>query len=344
MSQAKPQRRLGRGLNSLLSVSELPVEVEITPPTEEANAGMSGSTATISQMSDDPSGAATSASATPITAPDTRPTPGPSAKGTNPNEIPVDQIVPNPHQPRRRFDEQTLVELANSLKVAGLIQPIIVRRVESGYQLIAGERRWRAAKLANLATIPAIIRDVDAYTQAQMALIENIQREELNAIDRAESYKSLMTQLGLTQAELAGRLGEDRSSIAHFLRLLDLCDAVRQLVRDNLISLGHAKLLATVSDPVEQQRLSELVLKQDLSVRNLERIIQQGPVPGKSPDEPKPASAHVVDLERSISRQLGMRVQVRAVPKKGRGRLVIHYGNLDQFDDLMKRLGVRTDD
>lgn len=371
MSQAKPpQRRLGRGLSSLLSSSELPVEAEVgstvaSPkiPINESDRGGTTKPMDQSAVSGRQSAGRSDAVLDPgnqfdasRTADETNSTMGsPSEIGsttslptesheTNPNGLPLDQIVPNPHQPRRRFSDSSLQELASSVKAAGVIQPVIVRRVEQGFQLIAGERRWRAARLAGLTTIPAIIRDVDAYTQAQMALIENIQREDLNPIDRAESYKSLMNQLGLTQAELAGRLGEDRSSIAHFLRLLELSEPVRQLVRDGAISLGHAKLLATISDINEQQRLAAVVVKQDLSVRNLERIIQLGSASDNAQNEPKPASAHLMDLERNLSRQLGMRCQVKAVPKKGRGRLVIHYANLDQFDDLLKRLGVRNED
>jgi ParB family chromosome partitioning protein len=259
---------------------------------------------------------------------------------TYPLEIPLNEVVANPHQPRRSFDPNSLAELAVSIKMAGVIQPIIVRKVDSGYQLIAGERRWRAAKVAGLESIPAIVKDVDAYTQAQMALIENIQREDLNPVDRAESYRSLMSQLGLTQAELAGRLGEDRSTIANYLRILDLSDAVRLCVRQGVISLGHAKILASITDPIEQERICHLVIKQDLSVRNLERLTQSGGVPDTAKKQVTPPSAHLQELERSITRHLGLRAQVRTQAKKGKGKLIIHYGNLDQFDELMKRIGV----
>jgi ParB family chromosome partitioning protein len=221
-----------------------------------------------------------------------------------------------------------------------LIQPIIVRTVEGGYQLIAGERRLRAAKLAGLSTIPAIVRDVDGLTQAQMALVENIQREDLNPLDRAGAYRTLMDQLGLTQAELASRLGEDRSSVANHLRLLDLTEVVREHLRAGRISLGHAKLLAGVADVLEQQRLADLVVAQELSVRNLERAIQSPTIPPLVKSPATAGSAYITELEKSISRQLGMRVQVRPSGGKGKGRLVIHYGSLDQFDHLVARLGV----
>jgi ParB family transcriptional regulator, chromosome partitioning protein len=296
--------RLGRGLSSLISVSE--------PP---------DSTAT---LPDEPNGSPTATLAPPAGA----------------QELPIDLIAPNPHQPRRAFDQGALAELACSIKSTGIIQPVIVRRTGETYQLIAGERRWRAARLAGLSHLPALVRDVDSFTQAQMALIENIQREDLNPIDRALGYKALLSQLGLTQSEVAIRLGEDRSSVSNYLRLLELSEPVRDRVRSGELSLGHAKLLAGVSDGLEQQRLAELVISQDLSVRNLERLLQSG---GAAPPPRRPeSSAHLVDLEKSLARQLGMRIQVRAT-SEGRGRLVIHYASLDQFDDLIARLGLKVE-
>jgi ParB family chromosome partitioning protein len=256
-------------------------------------------------------------------------------------QIPLDQITPNPHQPRKEMNEAGIAELAASLKSTGLIQPVILRKTEAGYQLIAGERRLRAAKLAGLDAIPAIVRNVDSFTQAQMALVENIQREDLNPIDRALAYRALTTQLGLTHQELAIRLGEDRSSITNYVRLLDLAEPVRELVRTRMLHLGHAKLLASVADLLEQQRLAELCVAQDLSVRNLERLLAGTPA---APPVARTVSTspHIADLEQSIARQLGMRVQIRSA-RKGKGRLVVHYASLDQFDDLMKRMGVKVE-
>jgi ParB family chromosome partitioning protein len=258
------------------------------------------------------------------------------------SEAATDLIDPNPHQPRKNFDEAAILSLAASIKSSGLVQPIIVRKAGGSdrYELIAGERRLRAAKAAGLATIPIFIRDVDAYNQAQMALVENIQREDLNPIDRAQAYRALIEQLGLTQSELASRIGEDRSSIANFLRLLDLSEPVREMIRQNQINLGHAKILAGVTDPEKQLELAQRVLSQDLSVRNLERILEQAP-PAPAAPTPEP-SAHIRDLERSLASQLGLRVQLRA-GQKGKGRLVIHYANLDQFDQLLERLGCKPE-
>lgn len=302
-TKAANKPRLGRGLSSLIQVSETVVQREI-PPTATADS--------------------------------TPPTSG------GPMSIPVGKVHPNPHQPRRQFNQATLSELAASIKTTGLIQPVIVRPEGDEYELIAGERRWRAAQLAGLDEIPALIREVDSFTQAQMALVENIQREDLNPLDRASAYQSLIDQLGLTQNELAARLGEDRSSIANFLRLLTLAEPVREMVRNGQLSFGHAKLLAGIADVSEQKRMADAVVQRDLSVRNLEQLIRTGIKPAPAPS-PTP-SAHVADLEKTLTRQLGMRVQVRPGAKKGRGRLILNYASLDQFDDILRRLGVNAEE
>jgi len=309
MAQAtKNKPRLGRGLSSLISISSLPVEAEVAP----SSPGDSSSYSSVAAA--------------------------PPPSNGEPMLISIDSIRPNPHQPRKTISDGSIAELAASVKSSGIIQPLVLRRTKDGFELIAGERRLRAAKLAGLTEVPAVVRDVDGFTQAQMALVENIQREDLNPIERAQGYRVLMDQLGLTQVELAGRMGEDRSSIANYLRLLELAEGVRALIRDGRLSLGHAKLLAGVADAVEQQRLADVVVAQGLSVRNLERLLQTGNHPAtvrKSASSP----AHIQDLEKSLARQLGMRVEVRSAAK-GKGKLVLHYASLDQFDDLLQKLGV----
>jgi len=402
----KPKSRLGRGLSSLISVSELPVEAEVEVPADPAVASRQRTpletpaapsetapasaetppappktspapteappprSGTSPKPSDAPAGtprATTSAAVTPslaaATLPKQSPNPGTAAsaqaeadlrstqvpRGTDaaptgaPLEIPIEQVSPNPHQPRRHFNDAALSELAASLKSNGIIQPIVVRQVDGRYELVAGERRLRAAKLAGMATIPAIVRDLDSFTQAQMALVENIHREDLNPIERASAYRSLIEQLGLTQAELANRLGEDRSTVTNFLRLLELAEAVRMMIRDGRISLGHAKVLAGVSDSLEQERLANLVVSQGLSVRNLERLVQSPTTVPPAKSAKGSPSAHLQDLEKSFARQLGMRVQIRAGANKSKGRVVIHYGSLDQFDLLLEKLGIDSD-
>jgi ParB family chromosome partitioning protein len=305
----KDRPRLGRGLNSLLSMGRndaSPPESapHLAPPPVE-----SSSTNTL-----------------PL---------------SGPTSIPIDRVSINPHQPRKQFSDASLAELAASIKTTGLIQPIIVRQLGDAFQLIAGERRWRAAKLAGLREISAIVREVDGYTQAQMALVENIQREDLNPLDRAQAYQTLLQQLGATQAELAARLGEDRSTIANHLRLLDLAEPVRNHLLAGELSLGHAKILASISDAAEQQRLADLCVKQGLSVRNLERLLATALPASTKPS--RPVNAHLKEVEQSCARQLGMKVQLKSTGSKGSGRVVIHYASLDQFDDLLQRLGVKLD-
>jgi ParB family chromosome partitioning protein len=306
MSKQLPMKsRLGRGLSSLMNTS--------LPDDEPAPAAASGAFA---GRSDAP-------------------------LGIRVLDVPVDQLLPNPHQPRRVFNETALAELAGSMRSTGVIQPVVARVTGEGrYELIAGERRWRAARLAGLAVLPVIVREADPVMQAQMALIENVQRENLNPIERAEAYKALLENLGLTQLELADRLGEERTVISHHLRLIELPKSVQDMVGDQRLSLGHAKVLAGLADPLEQVRLAELAVAQGLNVRNLERLIQTPTAPppgGKSAVSP---SAHLADLEKNLSRHLGMRVQVKAVAGKKKGRLVVHFASLDQFDDLLARLGI----
>jgi len=321
---SKPKSRLGRGLSSLMAMTEIePVSTGVAAPTPAATS--------VSADVDLAAGPTTPQATS------TDPVP----PGSQVVAVPLEQIVPNPHQPRRQMDETAIAELAASIRSTGLIQPIVVRKSREGYELIAGERRWRAAKMAGLAAIPVLVREVNSIEQAQMALVENIQRENLNPIDRALAYRTLMSQLGLTQAELASRTGEDRSSVANYLRLLDLAAPVQAMVVDGRLSLGHAKILAGLPDPAEQERLANLVVNQSLSVRNLERTLESAPAVVTR--EVKETDPHYKDLERSISQQLGLRVQVRGAAKKGRGKLIFHYASLEQFDDLIERLGVKVE-
>jgi ParB family chromosome partitioning protein len=308
MSKTKP--RLGRGLSSLISVSDPGDDLV------EAPSMLAGDVAELRAV--------------------------PEGFDGRVMALALDEVRPNPHQPRREFDEASLNELAASLKINGLIQPIIVRSATngSGYELIAGERRLRAAKLAGLATIPVIVKQVDGLTQAQLALVENIQREDLNPVDRARAYKALLEQLGLSHAELAMRLGEERSIISNHLRLLELAAPVLDLLRTKKLSTGHAKVLAGVSDILEQERLAQAVVARELSVRALEELVK---APAKPAAGKSPPSNHIRGLEKNISRQLGLRVNVQS-KTNGAGKLTLHYSSLDQFDELMGKLGVNTDE
>ncbi|MDB5294195.1 MAG: ParB/RepB/Spo0J family partition protein [Phycisphaerales bacterium] len=309
--------RLGRGLSSLISMDS-----SDAPATESHSVNSDGT-----------------ANAHRSVAPLSNPVlvGGIAEQGKRVLDLQLADIQPNPHQPRREFDDATLAELAASLRTNGLIQPIVVRQTSQGFELIAGERRLKAAKLAGFTTISAIVNDVDGLTQAQMALVENIQREDLNPIDRAYAYKTLLQQLGLSHSELALRLGEDRSTISNHLRLLDLAASTHELVKTGALTFGHAKVLAGVSDLLEQDRLARLVVAQGLSVRNLARLAQgqQKVDPATIPQ--KKQNAHIKQLEVSLSRQLGMRVAVRS-GKQGKGKIVISYSNLDEFDQLLAKL------
>lgn len=309
--------RLGRGLNSLMSTSG-----EIEP---------------IHRSLPDPPAPSTPAPPSPDSSPDPA---GPRLRW-----VELDRIVPNPYQPRREFDEFKLRTLADSIRVAGLIQPILVCEAEDHFQIVAGERRWRAARLAGQVSIPCLIRVMDAPQQSQFALIENIHRQSLNPIERAQGYHGLLVMLGLTHQELADKLGEDRSTIANHLRLLDLHSEVIKMIAAGLISFGHAKLIASIEDPEKQLQIAQLVVELQLSVRSLEQRFKEEPKPAAAPQpSPRPLSPHIADLERQISRDLQMRTEVHQSKRGQKGRIVIHYASLDQFDQLIQRLNVKIED
>jgi ParB family chromosome partitioning protein len=311
--------RLGRGLSSLLSVSEPAAPPAVPDVPAEVPLVESG-------------------------APDSASHPPTVAESKELREIEVAKVSPNSQQPRRQFDDESLKSLAESIRAAGIIQPIIVRQIGDGYQLVAGERRWRAARIAGITHIPAIVRSIDPLEQAQLALIENIHREDLNPVDRALAYRSMLTSLGLTHQELANKLGEERSSIANYLRLIDLEGSVRNMVAAGILSFGHAKLLAGIDNPAEQLRLANRVISDQLSVRSLEKLLKSIETEPEAPAPPTSPNAHIADLERRLSRDLQMRTEVRQAGKAGKGRVVIHYASLDQFDQLLQRLSIRIDD
>ncbi len=352
MSAAKSKPRLGRGLNSLISMNEHLHESGRMAGAHENTTGSPPNTPNEDAVNPSaPTTRAADAPASEIGRQDALTSMGPiyrtipTPDNALPAELPLDLIQPNPHQPRHSWDADALAELAASIRASGVIQPIVVRRAGEGYELIAGERRLRAARLAGLKRIPVHIRDVSAASQAEMALVENIQRQDLNAIERAHGYQAILQTIGLTQHELADKLGEQRSSIANHLRLLELCPDAQDLIVAGKLTLGHAKVLASLPNLADQARLANLVGAQDMSVRRLEELVQVALTPVK---EQKPAeaakSAHVAELERSLSRQLGLRVQVQSGSKKSTGRVVLHYSSLDQFDELLNRLGVTVDD
>jgi ParB family chromosome partitioning protein len=263
--------------------------------------------------------------------------------------IAVEEIHPSPGQPRTRFDDARLEELAASIRTQGIIQPLIVRtrRQEEGggYELIAGERRWRAAQRAGLHEVPAVVRDV-APTQAfEMALVENLQREDLNPLEEAAGYQRLVEEFGYTQEQLSDRVGKDRSTVANALRLLRLPESVRGLLGEGRLSMGHARALLGLEAAAAMETLARKIVAGELSVRRVEELVRrarqggQGGHAGKAPAAaaPRTPSTSARDLAMRLTRTLGTRVEVLEVGQE-RGQIAIHYHSLDQLDALLERL------
>ena len=250
-------------------------------------------------------------------------------------DVPLSLIAPNPFQPRRVFDEAELEELANSVKAKGVLQPILVRKLgDGGYELIAGERRWRAAKLAGLKKIPAIVRPATDAEAMEMALIENLQRKDLNPMEAARAYQRLMKEFGLTQEAVARALGKERSSIANTVRLLALQTEVQTWVESDQLSWGHAKVLLAVSDPEQQVRLGRRAVTERLSVRDLERLVRPAHRAGRSNNARK--GHRPSEIEERMSRRLG--TKVRLIHGKTGGKIVIDYyspADLERVIDMI---------
>lgn len=260
-------------------------------------------------------------------------------------EIPIADIAANPHQPRQRFDNEQLKELADSIVQQGVIQPLVVSHgsdhgLDRPYVLIAGERRMRAAKLAGLKSVPCIIRKAAAAQMTEVALVENIQRSDLNPVERAIAYRQYMEQFKLTQAEAAQRLGEPRATIANYLRILDLDEEIRRLILADKLSFGHAKVLAGIAgDTAKQAALARRIASEGLSVRELEVLTGQGGQKSERQKKTKPRSAHIADLEEQLSQLLGTRVRIHAKNRQS-GKIIIEYYTLDDFDRIAEKVGL----
>ena len=254
--------------------------------------------------------------------------------------IPITQIEPNPYQPRRDLDEAELSGLLDSIREHGVIQPILVRRSGEAFQLVAGERRWRASMQAGLDVLPAKVVEVDDQEMVELAIIENLQREDLNAIDKAEAFRSHLDRFGLTQEAFAGRIGLDRATVANFVRLLELPEPVQALVRGRQLSMGHARALLAVSDPTRQVELARRVAGEGLSVRQVERLVvdQAQPEPGKKPPRPSRKSAHIENLELQLKKHLGTPVTIRLSRRSGQGQILIDFRSNDEFERIYKQL------
>lgn len=290
-----------------------------------------------------------------ITAPPAVPAPSPMPEqpaappGAIVRRVPRERIRPSALQPRKDFPAESLQELADSIREKGIIQPLVVRVAGDQFELIAGERRWRAAALAGLAEVPVIERVATDAEVLEMALIENLQRENLNPIDEALGYQQLMIQFSLTQEQVGKKVGRSRVVVANATRLLRLPEPVQAAVKDGALSVGHAKVILGVVDPRQQETLARLTMRGGWTVRQLEAAVAkkgEAPTTASDPDPrlagaPAPADPHVTDLENRIRERVGLRIGLQY--RAGKGRLEIQFHSDDELDRLLDVLGVRVD-
>lgn len=258
------------------------------------------------------------------------------AQGDELLEVDIDLIEPNPDQPRLHFKEDKLNELAQSIKANGLVQPILLRRISSGhYQIVAGERRWRAAQRAGLHKVNAVVRSIPDAKLLELALIENIQRQELNPIEEAQAYQRLIQNLGLTQDEVAQRVGKDRSSVANYLRLLKLPEEIQQMLIDDLLSMGHARALLGVDSEEEQIKLANEILGRKMSVRETEQAVKRASASGSSIRESSTHNqndANIRAAELKMKRYLGTQVRIHLSPNGG--KIEIEFSSMSELDRI----------
>ncbi|MCC5835514.1 MAG: ParB/RepB/Spo0J family partition protein [Opitutales bacterium] len=350
---AATKSRLGRGLDSLISgggrsgdnAAEKPKSP--SPAASRKSAARKKSTPSKKTAAKKSAKTAPAAKATATPAPAAQVPPAEPEPKTGLKEIPIRQIVPNPHQPRREFEETALKELAESIRSEGLLQPIVVRLKDEGYELIAGERRWRACQLLKMKQIPARVLETSETSSAVLSLIENLQREDLNPIEESMGYASLIREFGLTQEAVAERVGKSRAAIANALRLLQLNKEIQGYISRGHLSVGHAKVLLGVENPETRLYLGRQILEHGWSVRETERQIERARAGGdrKTPSAngrsvPESEATAIRDLERRIASSLSTKVTLRHTPKKG--KLIIEYHGNEDLQRLLDKMNLAS--
>ena len=252
--------------------------------------------------------------------------------------VKLSKVEPNREQPRKNFDEDSLQELAESLKQFGMLQPILVQNRGDYYEIIAGERRWRAAKIAGLKEVPVIVRELTDQEIVEISLIENIQREDLNPIEEAQAYKRLLTEFHLKQDEVAERVSKSRTAVTNSMRLLKLCDEVQKMVVDDMISTGHARALISIEDPEEQYLIAQKIFDEKLSVREVEKLVKDLHKPPNPPkEENKTLQAIYQEISERLKQSLSTKVSVSA-KQNGAGKIEIEFYNHEDLERLLERI------
>lgn len=252
--------------------------------------------------------------------------------------VKLSKVEPNREQPRKNFDEDSLQELAESLKQFGMLQPILVQNRGDYYEIIAGERRWRAAKIAGLKEVPVIVRKLTDQEIVEISLIENIQREDLNPIEEAQAYKRLLTEFHLKQDEVAERVSKSRTAVTNSMRLLKLCDEVQKMVVDDMISTGHARALISIEDPEEQYLIAQKIFDEKLSVREVEKLVKDLHKPPKPPkEENRTLQAIYQEISERLKQSLSTKVSVSA-KQNGAGKIEIEFYNHEDLERLLERI------
>lgn len=249
-------------------------------------------------------------------------------------ELKITELEANQNQPRRFFDDQALQDLSDSIKEHGVVQPIIVRKLDDSYQIVAGERRWRAARLAGLKTVPVVIKDYSNVQVMEIALIENLQRQDLNSIEEAMAYKSLIEEHAMTQEDISGKIGKSRSAIANTLRLLNLPKEIRDYVIQGKISAGHARALLAVEDKIKQLDIAQKIIDQQLNVRDIEKLVMQKD--NKLDKREIKKDIEIVEIEDRLKKALSTKVNI--VHKKNKGKIEIEYYSNDDLDRILELL------